>query len=472
MLFSKVRENVCNIFLSLSSKLTMFKSVSLICLVIASFGLFYFIPKISFSQTVLTAEQQATLRAELAGIEQEIKDQQKILDSKQQEGASISRDIAILDAKIKQAQLKIKAHEISIKNLGKDIVVKTNTITALSERINAGQESMAQIIQRTKELDDLSVAESFLSNKNISEFFIDLDNFSSIKQSLNLHLTNVKGAKKSNEVVKEELGEKRDKEVDAKINVEQEQAKIKKLEADKKKLLSLNKSEQQNYKTVISNKTKRANEIRNALFPLAGTSQKINFGTALAYAKEASTKTGVDPVFLLAVIKQETDLGSNVGQCYLTDLVSGSGKGINTGSPKIRVMHPTRDVPVFLGIVNKINLDYSKTRVSCWIPDYDKNKNPKGWGGAMGPAQFIPSTWAMFTSRLKNSLGYDASPWNPQDAFLASAMYLTDLGAVGDSYSSQARAACKYYGTGGATCDYSNSVMKKKALVQKDIDSL
>ena len=90
----------------------------------------------------------------------------------------------------------------------------------------------------------------------------------------------------------------------------------------------------------------------------------------------------------------------------------------------------------------------------------------------MGPAQFIPSTWAMFTSRLKNSLGYDASPWNPQDAFLASAMYLTDLGAVGDSYSSQARAACKYYGTGGATCDYSNSVMKKKALVQKDIDSL
>jgi hypothetical protein len=51
-------------------------------------------------------------------------------------------------------------------------------------------------------------------------------------------------------------------------------------------------------------------------------------------------------------------------------------------------------------------------------------------------------------------------------------MYLTDLGAVGTSYSAQIKAACKYYGSGGASCSYGTSVMKLKASIQSDIDYL
>ena len=46
-------------------------------------------------------------------------------------------------------------------------------------------------------------------------------------------------------VVKEELGVKRNREIDLKEGVVKEQANIKKLEAEKQKLLSLNKNEQQ-----------------------------------------------------------------------------------------------------------------------------------------------------------------------------------------------------------------------------------
>ena len=56
--------------------------------------------------------------------------------------------------------------------------------------------------------------------------------------------------------------------------------------------------------------------------------------------------------------------------------------------------------------------------------------------------------------------------------FMASAIYLTDLGAVGISTSAQNRAACSYYGTGGSTCSYSRSVMKYKATIQNNIDLL
>jgi len=128
-------------------------------------------------------------------------------------------------------------------------------------------------------------------------------------------------------------------------------------------------------------------------------------------------------------------------------------------------MHPTRDVPIFLSITSDLGFNAYKTAVSCPIGGY-------GYGGAMGPAQFIPSTWKLFADRLKSALGYEANPWSPYDAFMASGLYLTDLGAIGNSASAQSRAACKYYGTGGSSCSYSRSVMTLKAKIQANINLL
>jgi hypothetical protein len=56
---------------------------------------------------------------------------------------------------------------------------------------------------------------------------------------------------------------------------------------------------------------------------------------------------------------------------------------------------------------------------------------------------------------------------------MASALFLAELGGVGDSYSAQIRAACKYYGSGGSTCAYGRQVMAKMANIQtKMIDPL
>ena len=165
-------------------------------------------------------------------------------------------------------------------------------------------------------------------------------------------------------------------------------------------------------------------------------------------------------------LTQESNLGSNVGQCYLTDPDTGAGVGKNTGKTFSNVMKPTRDVGPFLEITNALGFNAYQTAVSCPIAGV------AGWGGAMGPAQFIPSTWKLFSARLKSILGYYANPWAPKDAFMASGLYLTDLGAVGDSVSAQNKAACKYYGSGGASCSYSKSVQTLKAKIQSNIDLL
>ena len=129
-------------------------------------------------------------------------------------------------------------------------------------------------------------------------------------------------------------------------------------------------------------------------------------------------------------------------------------------------MNPTRDIPPFLDITESLGRDPSKTLVSCPIGGY-------GYGGAMGPAQFIASTWNGMKNSIADALGVsNPDPWKPRDAFMASALFLTDLGAKGDSYTSEMKAACKYYGTGGSSCSYGKNVMAKVSGIQANIDFL
>jgi membrane-bound lytic murein transglycosylase B len=104
--------------------------------------------------------------------------------------------------------------------------------------------------------------------------------------------------------------------------------------------------------------------------------------------------------------------------------------------------------------------------------------SPTGWGGAMGPSQFIPSTWKIFEKRIENATGASvANPWNPYHAITAMAMYLEDLGAVSGNEASERNAACRYYSgracaSSSAGAGYGNAVMKKLYSMQADIDKL
>ena len=155
-----------------------------------------------------------------------------------------------------------------------------------------------------------------------------------------------------------------------------------------------------------------------------------------------------------------------MGSCYLTDVNTGDGVKASSGAFMAKVMKPSRDVAPFLSITKGVGRDPMKTKISCPIAGI-------GYGGAMGPAQFIPSTWMLFESRLESVLGVNgADPWNPQHAFMASGLYLSDLGAINGSYTGEIRAACKYYGTGGTSCTYGKQVMAKVAQIQANINIL
>ncbi|MEK7539119.1 MAG: hypothetical protein AAB595_00540 [Patescibacteria group bacterium] len=399
------------------------------------------------------------IEAQLADLLNQQKEQQKTT-------GTLKGDVDYLTSQINVLKTKIKARALVIAQLKVNIAEKVNVIQSLSDKIDREYESLAQLLRNINEFDEETIVNLVLSNNSISNFYSDLESYTSIKQAVKTSVDLINGIKAQTEVAKTNLEIKQNAETDAKAELENSQKKMAQSQAQQKQLLAISKEKEQAYQKLAAAKKMQANKIRSALFSLAGISQKIDFGTALDYANVVKSKMGVDPAFLLAVLTQESNLGENVGQCYLTNPDTGGGVGKNTGTAFANVMNPTRDVPVFLSLTVDLGFNAFKTAISCPIA------KAGGYGGAMGPAQFIPSTWKLFADRLKTILGYMANPWSPKDAFIASGMYLSDLGAIGDSVSAQKRAACKYYGSGGSACSYSRSVLKLKSSIQANIDLL
>jgi len=455
----------------MSFNFRQYLSFTLILIIIIG-GLTITTPKV-YGDALGTAQaEKARLQEELANLEKEIAAKQKQLESQKGKSVSISRDISILTSQIEKSKLDIKSKNLTIQKLGGEITAKGKTITALSTKIGREKESLAQLIRKERQIDNISIISLVLSQDNISDIYGDIDSFNSIKEGIRKSVEEITGIKTLTETERKELEKKKDQETDNKYELEAVKAKVEMSEAEKKNLLAISKNKEAEYQQVLAEKAKKRAQILAAIFNLVGSSTKINFETALQYAKEAQKKTNIDPAFLLAVLTQESNLGSNVGQCYLTDTKTGAGVGANTGRVFPNVMKPMGlagrkgDIDDFFAITTAVGRDPFKTLVSCPIAGVG------GYGGAMGPAQFIPSTWGGYKSRLKTILGHDADPWNPRDAFIASAMLLTDKGAIGNTASAQSRAACSYYGTTGATCAYSNSVMKLKIGIQNNIDLL
>ncbi|KND48185.1 MAG: hypothetical protein AB201_01140 [Parcubacteria bacterium C7867-006] len=426
--------------------------------------LFVFSYSVTFAIT--PEEQDAIWRAELAQTEADIAKWQSILNSTQANTKSLQQEAALLNAKIKEAQATIKKKNIAIQQLGVDIQNRVKKISDLENKIEKGHESLAQLIRQTNEIDQSSLPEVVLGNKDISDFFADVDSFQMIKRSLKELFAEIRDTKNLTEKEKEALDKKKDQELDTKASIEAQKKAVEANEKEKQYLITVNKTQEKTYSQVIADRQAKANEIRAKLFKLAGGGAAIPFGTALVYAQNASAKTGVSPAFVLAILTQESNLGANVGKCYVTDLKTGTG--VNTAGTKTfsNVMKAPRDTVPFVEILNNLGYSTEKTVVSCPIAGV------AGYGGAMGPAQFIPSTWKIFEDRLLSVLGHNANPWNPEDAFMASAMYLGDLGAGSGTYSGEIKAACRYYGSGGTSCSYGKSVMKLKDSIQADIEYL
>jgi len=416
-------------------------------------------PISTFALSEAETARQVRLQAELFLVEQDIAKQTKLLQGKQKETASIQRDVDVLTYKIATAKLNIRAKQLQIERLGTDIVKKETTISDLGSKIEEEKISLAELLRKTRELDDSSVLDVVLGGQQLSDVFVDLNAFKFIEGSLHQSFNVIRDTKKTTEVQKVSLEGQRDSTLNAKAVIETESKKVESLEKEKKNLLAVSKNQEKGYQQVLAEKKKQQSAILSALFALRDT-KAISFEKALEYAKEASRGTGVRPAFILAILTQETNLGANVGTCNRPgDPESKSWKNI---------MKPTRDIEPYLRIVKELGITPESMPLSC--------PQGNGYGGAMGPSQFIPSTWEIYKNRVSVVTGNRPSnPWSPEDAFAATSLFLKDLGADARTFATESRAAGKYYAGGNwatAGKNYSASVMAIADRIQRNIDIL
>ncbi|MCX6721184.1 MAG: hypothetical protein NT026_01110 [Candidatus Staskawiczbacteria bacterium] len=225
---------------------------------------------------------------------------------------------------------------------------------------------------------------------------------------------------------------------------------------------------EESYNRIINLKKKfkiiaSAQDINNKAFELLAVEKAITFKDALDMANYVAKKVEIRPAFLLAIFQEELSL-EKTDMCYLTDSVKGKGIRQLDSQPRDRVMNPQRDVPGFLQITKELNKDPAKTLITCPMSF--------GWGGAMGPADFIPSTWLTYEKKVEEITGKPADPWNIQDAFLAAGIYLSESGASSENHDGEWKAAMIYF-SGSEKSPYTwyaDGALEFADKIQADID--
>lgn len=427
----------------------------------------FILPTFLFAEMSPSEEREA-LEEELKQLEEQIAQYEQDITKTEQEKRTLENKIYILKNTIKKLDLQIYQSNVIIKDLGYQIGDTEISIEKTSLKIEESKERLAAILRTIYEEDQRPLVEILLS-EGISDFFDNLVALEALNIKNQELLESIKSLKLYLEEQKQSLDEEKEtleRQVVIQTLQKQESESTTK---EQEYFLQLTEVEYQKYLTEKEKTEQRAQEIRSRIFELIGVPEAPTFGEAYEIAKFVSVQTGIRPALLLAVLTQESNIGKNVGQCFLTDPDTGAGERATSGAKETKVMAPTRDVPHFLEITKELGRDPYNTPVSC--PLKDKYGNPVGWGGAMGPSQFIPSTWVIYKDQLSSLMGKAPDPWNIKDAFLATGVYLKDLGALTNEF----RAVMRYFsGYNWSKWEefYGNSVLAIAARYEQDIKEI
>lgn len=392
----------------------------------------------------ITGVPDSQLQALLDICEKEIADNQSKLNLTQKTAMTIQNVIDQLKYKIEKANLDIKAHNIKIIQLSNDITVRNRNIDNLNDKIGKMKDSVAEIMRKGSELSNTSPVVAILSTKDLSEFFVNLDNYQVLQDKLHQTILAIKDARSAVEQEKSSLEDSKVKESVLKAEQEDLKRQTQVFQKQQQEALKVTQAQAKTYAAQIAEKQRVRNEIANRIFRTVGGTE-LRFEDALKLVRIYANKIGVSPSLTLAVLSQESSsgglIGKNIGKCTYNQSAS---------NPAGTVMSPSQ-VPSYLAIMNELGLDANTTPVSC--PIYSDG----AYGGAMGPAQFMPTTWwnvgtqMGFKQRVAQVMGVSTpSPFKNLDAFTGTALYLSDAqdrceAVFSDTFKIRACTAAKYY---------------------------
>lgn len=410
--------------------------------------LYFFLSSFFFSSLLapssgptLAAENEAerlALEAELKELYRQIEEDETTLARYKKQGDTLKSEISRLETNISKLSLQIKAVTLNISRLNRDINDTQSEIEVTESEIALHKEAISKLLRSIRESETQSLIEILLSNPQLSDFFGNINDILLIEDNLRVELKEIVVLRLGLVQKKELLSLQKSDAEALKAYQDTQRKAVEETKSQKNTLLKVTKGEETRYQQIVQEKKKTAAEIRKQIFRLFGGGE-LSFGEAYNLARTAEEATGVRAALILAILDRESKLGRNVGQC----------------TPE-EAMSPTRDLPAF----NKIVADLKgrgefvpdPLLVSCPIRAHGS------YGGAIGPSQFIPSTWLLYKDSITTVTGNNPpNPWRNADAFVGTALYLRD--GLGSS-------SCRNYASANqATLPY-NTLLERCAAAQ------
>lgn len=401
---------------------------------------------VALSQEDLTERQE--LEQELQKIEAEIDNYQNNIANLQSQAKTLNQSISLLNAQINKLNLQIKATNLQLQKLDSNLNILTVNTAKTQSDIDETQDLLVYALKKIYEEGQRNLLAIFLSQDTLSDAFTAVNDLASIETQIKNNLEQLVILKTNLVQQKEDLTAQRQDVLELK-NIQQVQIaelEIKKKEKDN--LMKITKGQENQYQALLKKSQQTAAQIKSRIFTLLGGGE-MTFEEAYKLAKYASEQTGVRAALILAILDRESSFGHNIGKCTWKT-----------------AMNPKRDQPLFIKITQELKIDPDSVYVSCANAD-------GAYGGAMGPAQFIPSTWVLYKDRVGVITGNNPpSPWRNIDAFVAMALLLKDLGADKQTYAAEREAAARYYAGGSWRSflySYGQWVVEKAEDLESDI---
>ncbi|NMB92157.1 MAG: hypothetical protein GYA31_00835 [Parcubacteria group bacterium] len=413
-------------------------------------------------------EERAQLEKQLEEVEKQIAQYEKELATTQKEKQTLQNKINELKKQADKLNLQIKSTNLSLNYLNVQIDETTASIAKTTDRISQTKDNLAGLLQSLYQLKQTSFLEILLGTNALSDFFDYANALNSVQTKIQENINELNDLKITLDTQNEKLAN--DREETQKLLAMQllQKDDLTKVQQEKITLLDITKGNEAKYQQLLTESQKKANEIRSRIYDLLGVKTQVTFGEAVDIATWISSRLNIRPAFLLAILTQESNLGKNVGTCN------------RPGDPYEKswqvVMKPdSRDA--FLQITKELGLDPNTTPISCPINDPKRGMiaGKNSWGGAMGPAQFMPRTWLGYKNQIAQITGHNPpSPWDVRDSFVAAALYLAKYGATAQTRDAEWRAAMIYFS--GSTNTkyrfYGDSVMAIADRYSQDILAL
>ncbi len=343
----------------------------------------------------------------------DISDTQKRIEKERAKEAALANELGQINVSLSKTQAAIAAAKTRISEATNDIDRKQAEIELMQERIEGNRLILTGLLREIRAESDDPLFGSMLSGDDMTRALNNPDRFRTVGDRIRGILDDMRSSREQVAVEKASLEE---------LKQEHEELLGDKLE--EKQTLASDLTETQadlaDQRKVIADLQSKLNALRSRYSELLGES--VSTDDILKAAKFAASATGMNKSFLLGVLVQESNKGQSVGTCDYKE-----SKMTSTQLSALKK------------IADELDYNYKKLKFSCPPKSYS------GTGGAMGVAQFMPTTWLGYQGTISSLTGHHPpDPWNLVDGVTAMASKLANDGAAKKDRFYEAKSYCVY----------------------------